>query len=162
MKKLLFSLCVYMTMGAASASDSGIDENVRQYAEKTTIFLHERDSRISDSPFSYVLSEKRLIDADVNNDGIIDKVAELYFCEEHSCHVTTGMTDIVLFKGTETGFQFVDAREFDLHAEVKSVSKTGLIRIVQTIYGEADPSCCPSVEEDRIYRVTNGVLIEIR
>lgn len=148
-----------VTMAATTSIDQAID----QYAKKTVAFLHDRDARNTDDPYHYALSAKRVLDADLNKDGIGDKVAELDFCEKDSCHNTTGQTDVVIFFGKKGGgFQFADARSFDISAKVQSISKNGRIQIMQVGYGDDDPSCCPSIKLKRIYNVVGSKLVEVR
>lgn len=159
------NLALALSLLACNAAIAGttINQAIDQYTKKTVSFLHERDARNSDEPYHYALNAKRVIDADLNKDGIGDKVAELDFCEKDSCHNTTGQTDVVVFLGKKGGgFQFADARSFDISATVKSISKSGRLQIEQTSYSSDDPSCCPSIKQKRTYNFVGSKLVEVR
>ena len=162
MQKILFiSLCAI----ALQAQANNLNQLINTKAKKTVAALNQESQRQShdsddDSAYRYSLNAKTIKTADLNRDGIKDKVVILDYCEKTSCHSTTKSSEVVVYIGNQSGnYRFADAKSFDIGAEVAAIKSNGSIQLNIYGFGPNDPGCCPSVQGRRSYVLKNGKLV---
>ena len=162
MQKILFiSPCAF----ALQAQANNLNQLINTKAKKTVAALNQESQRQShdsddDSAYRYSLNAKTIKTADLNRDGIKDKVVILDYCEKTSCHSTTKSSEVVVYIGNQSGnYRFADAKSFDIGAEVAAIKSNGSIQLNIYGFGPNDPGCCPSVQGRRSYVLKNGKLV---
>ena len=109
--------------------------------------------------FKFSLKSKEIITADINHDGIKDKITVLNFCEKTNCHPTTMSSEVAVFIGKkDQKFNFLDSKYFAVTASIQK-DKKGHINVHQYDYFEDDGHCCPSRLTKFNLTVKNGKLI---
>ena len=162
MKKILFiGLCAL----ALQAQANNLNQLINSQAKKTVAALNKEGQRQAydsddDSAYRYRLTDKTIKTADLNKDGIQDKVVVLHYCEKTSCHSTTRSSEVAVFIGSNNGnYRFADSKSFDIGAEVTAIRANGSIQLNIYGFGPNDPGCCPSVQGRRSYVLKNGKLV---
>ena len=144
MQKILFiSLCAF----ALQAQANNLNQLINTKAKKTVAALNQESQRQShdsddDSAYRYSLNAKTIKTADLNRDGIKDKMVILDYCEKTSCHSTTKSSEVVVYIGNQSGnYRFADAKSFDIGAEVAANKKKGSIQLNIYGFGPNEPAC---------------------
>lgn len=145
MKKLIL-LTAFFIFFTNKAEATTLQQQVDNHIQTSIKNLNlESKKYATDSDyFKFSLKSKEVITADINHDGIKDKIAVLNFCEETNCHPTTMSTEVAIFIGKkDQKFNFLDSNFFAVTASIHK-DKRGRINVHQYDYFEDDGHCCPS------------------
>lgn len=145
MKKLIL-LTAFSILFTSNAEASTLKQqiNTRVQASIKNLNLESGKDATDSDYFKFSLKSKEVITADINHDGIKDKIIVLNFCEKTSCHPTTMSTEIAVFIGQKgQKFTYLDSKFFAITASIQQDNK-GRINVHQYDYFEDDGHCCPS------------------
>lgn len=100
MKKLIL-LTAFSIFFASRAEATTLQQQINNRVQTSIKNLNlESKKYATDSDyFKFSLKSKEIITADINNDGIKDKIIVLNFCEKMNCHPTTMSTEVAVFIG---------------------------------------------------------------
>ncbi|WP_180034663.1 MULTISPECIES: hypothetical protein [unclassified Acinetobacter] len=158
-KSILFTaFFIFFTVRAEATTLQQQINNHVQVSIKN-LNLESKKYAIDSDYFKFSLKSKEVTTADINNDGIKDRIIVLNFCEETTCHPTTMSSEVAVFIGKkDQKFNFLDSKYFAVTASIQK-DKKGNINVHQYDYFEDDGHCCPSRLTKFDLTVKDGKLI---
>ena len=145
MKKLIL-LTAFSILFTARAEATTLQQQINNRVQTSIKNLNLESKKYStDSDyFKFSLKSKEIITADINHDGIKDKITVLNFCEKTNCHPTTMSTEIAVFLGQKgQKINYLDSKFFAITASLQKDSK-GHLNVHQYDYFDDDGHCCHS------------------
>lgn len=145
MKKLIL-FTIFLLLFISRAEAMTLQQQINNHVSKSIkkLNLESKKDAFDADYFKYALKAKEVITADINRDGVKDRIVVLDFCEETTCHPTTMSTEVVVFiaKKDQT-FKLLGSYFYSVMANVKK-DKNGRIYVHQYDYFDKDGHCCPS------------------
>ncbi|QOW50141.1 MULTISPECIES: hypothetical protein [unclassified Acinetobacter] len=158
-KSILFTAFFIFFTVRAEATTLQQQINNRVQVSIKNLNLESKKYAIDSDYFKFSLKSKEVTTADINNDGIKDRIIVLNFCEETTCHPTTMSSEVAVFIGKkDQKFNFLDSKYFAVTASIQK-DKKGNINVHQYDYFEDDGHCCPSRLTKFDLTVKDGKLI---
>ncbi|MFV5465553.1 hypothetical protein [Acinetobacter towneri] len=158
-KSILFTAFFIFFTVRAEATTLQQQINNRVQVSIKNLNLESKKYAIDSDYFKFSLKSKEVTTADINNDGIKDRIIVLNFCEETTCHPTTMSSEVAVFIGKkDQKFNFLDSKYFAVIASIQK-DKKGNINVHQYDYFEDDGHCCPSRLTKFDLTVKDGKLI---
>ena len=160
--KLAYLLPAILLLASTAHAES-LNSLVNKQANKTVHAINQEEIEYNgEDAYTYALSQKDVIYADINKDGKKDAIVSLYYCEELNCHNTTGSFEVATFLATgKNQYKKGDVYLVGLTGNVKVVN--GIIHVTEVSYADSDPSCCPSKKRTVKLKSNNqGKLVKVK
>ena len=141
--------------------NAGLQTLIGQYSARTIRALNK------ESGVSHVVYEKRTFHRDVDDDGDLDAVVELAFCESPGCAPATRTSNLAVFLKNKGGYSFAAGKSFTKFNEDNSIELIGKIESIKhgkiyiAVYGceVDDETCLPKYLYRAIYAYKRGGLV---
>lgn len=151
MKPVTYFLCLFIFSAAVvlgqtqSSRKSSLKAAIDQYSAQTATALSKEVGE------SYVEFEKKVSYSDVDNDGDLDAVVELSFCQSPGCDPITQSSNMAVFLKSKGAYQFASGKTFIKYNRDSSTEVIGKIKSIKkgkiyvAIYGCTvdDTTCLP-------------------
>lgn len=149
-------------MLASTAHAESLNSLVNKQANKTVHAINQEEIEYNgEDAYTYALSQKDIIYADINKDGKKDAIVSLYYCEELNCHNTTSFEVATFLTTGKNQYKKGDVYLVGLSGNVKVVN--GIIYVTEVSYADSDPSCCPSKKRTVKLKSNNqGKLVKVK
>lgn len=149
MNKVNFFLVISILLVPSLANARTLNGWIESFVD-----YEEGEENKSENGFSYLLQNKKIIQADFNNDSKKDAIVVLDYCEEVNCHPTTTYSKIHPLINIGNG-QYTSLPNIETQGFANVTFVKGKLIVKTTEYGDNDPSCCASLQKTRRYAYVN-------
>jgi hypothetical protein len=165
-----FFLCILLVSSACISAPARSKQNgslrtvIDRYSVQTIRALNKDYGEI------YVGYKQHVFHGDVDNDGDLDAVVQLSFCESAHCDPTTETSYIAVFLKSKGGYRFAAGKGFLKFNEDNSTELVGKLKAIKgskiyvAVYGceVDDETCLPKYLYSAIYSYKRGGLFRER
>jgi hypothetical protein len=147
-----------------SKQDRNLEMGINRYSAQVIGKLSKETAE------SYKVFEKKIFYSDLDNDGDLDAIVELYFCESQRCEPATQSSNVAVFRKDQGGYRFAAGKTFVKFRDDNSIELMGKIKSVKNrkiyfaVYGceVDDPVCLPRFLYRAIYSFERNKLVHVR